>query len=439
MEISMNLYLTIPTRSTRRLRRIFASAALLSFTTSMLGMADAGASGWRFEVGPAYRGNMKAEVSGSSRTQESGAQAARPARSVPGLSVGRAPAVGPNPDDITEIGVRTFDNGFVGEDALTENDGLTVNFGYFNDGQFDPVDDTLTFDRTTVVDDSVIVGSGTMLSRQVQTDRNQAFEMDGKLDGVGIAFTALHDLTTWNEFNIAFALGLRGYWGLDRTFRGSTFAQTVRETRSSYTDAFVYSDRIVDTYVFDAEGGVPPAPYESENGDPTADPVISNLPESTTRESTRSGTVERSITGSRTTTWRAENRITLDIESDLYQIALGGQISGELADGVALNLRPSLLLNVLDVDIDRHEQFVAIDAAGRTSLINAWHDRESKSEFLVGVGIEAGLTFSLNESWFLGIQGGYEFIETAKIDVGPNRVKFDLSAFTAAAVVGATF
>jgi hypothetical protein len=83
-----------------------------------------------------------------------------------------------NPDDITEIRERIFDDGFVGIDLLTFGDGLTVYFGYDRDSQYNDAERTLTFIRTELQPRVVTVDRGTERSRAVQTDLDTDLGVD---------------------------------------------------------------------------------------------------------------------------------------------------------------------------------------------------------------------------------------------------------------------
>jgi opacity protein-like surface antigen len=415
---------TISSRNTRRIHRLSALIALVGFSASMMAMAEERSKRWRIEAGPAYRGNMKAEVSGSSRTQESGAQVARPARLVPGMPTAPVLVVDPNPEPAGSPRAE-FDDGFVEEDW-----GFTTEYDFDHPNQYYSDANTLTFTRASSESDTVVLGQGIEMVRSLRTDLDVPFKDSGRFDGWGVRTDALFDLTSQNGFDIAFLLGFRGYWKMDQQFLGTTFRQKAQELQTTFQDQFSYNIDYLDTYVYDTLPGVPPVPDTNP---------INDTPRPASRDVTAADELERIYTGTRTTSWTGENRVSVEIDSALYQLAVGPAFSGVMGGRVAVNVRPLLLLNLLDVELDRREEFVATAANGQRTVLNAWRDRETKTEFLLGAGVEAGLSFGITQNLFIGVNGGYEWIEKASIDVGPNTVSLDFSAYTASAVFGANF
>ncbi len=402
--------------------------------------AEQSAPRWRFEAGPVYRANMRAVISGASRTQDGVAPAAGVFVRGTALAPGRAPAVGDNPEDIGEYGNRFYDDGFVLLDEFTFDDGWTVNFCYLEQEQYDAEEGFLTFRRTTRFGSSVLAGKGFEKRQTVRDTIDRELETEGVFDGWGLRADVFYGLFRRGRTELSLAVGVRGFRGMQRNFSGSTFSQTVETRRIPYRDIYRYEDRIVDTYRHDTLGqDIPEAPYCMADGDVLEDPYIANLPSDTRRESTRRGVVERLFSAPRTNTRRAENRVVVDVDADLYQICLGTEMQIEPFAFLALSLRPSLIMNALDVTASRREQFVGIADNGVESVLNAWHDKNSASRLLAGAGIELASHIRVTESVFLGLRGGYEWVDKTSITVGPNKVALDLSGYTASAAAGVKF
>jgi hypothetical protein len=412
---------------------IVVSINVLVCTNAIFGAND---SGWEFKIGPTFRVGMEAEVSGSSKTRVSGIQAADEVKRVPALSgIPNVPDVGPNPDDITQEADRSFDNGFVFTDAVYSP--YTYNYLYANSDQYDPGAGTLTFSRTTEESESQQAGSGTILERTVVNDYSSQFNDSASIDGWGLRAEASYNLAEWKEMDVKLVFGARSFWDIGTNFSDTTFSQIVNEKSTGFTDVYSCKDAINDTYVYDASGQY--LPDAGNMPDPVSEDPIPNRPDSTTRTTSRDGVVSRSLVGGSTRAWKAENRIDMDVDSKLYQLAIGGSLSSKLFDGCRITLQPSLLLNMLDADLDRREQFYIAEGAGEGTVIQSWRDQKSETKYLFGVGMELGLVFNLTDNIFLAVNGGYELVEKAKMEIGPNSVELDVSAFTASGMCGITF
>ncbi|MBE0586277.1 MAG: hypothetical protein IH612_21245, partial [Desulfofustis sp.] len=188
-----------------------ATMSMVALSGLLLWAGSDATADWRIEAGPIFRSSMETEAGGTSHTQLLGLQTAQPYSIRPALSRGRAAIVEANPDDITEIRERIFDDGFVGIDLLTFADGLTVYFGYDSDSQYNEAERSLTFIRTELQPRTVTVDRGTERSRTVQTDLDTDLGVDDRFNGWGVRFDALRSLAFTHGADISLSLGLRGY------------------------------------------------------------------------------------------------------------------------------------------------------------------------------------------------------------------------------------
>jgi opacity protein-like surface antigen len=377
---------------------------------------------------------MNTEVTGSSRSQDAVFGATQPIKSIPSLAQGQAKDI-PNTDDINLIGNRDFDDGFVHTDIITPFDFRTVNFGYNNNSQHDLRTSTLTFRRQTEVSNSELVGTGQEYQKTVNT-KETSINAEDEFNGAGLKINTLYDLTQLRGINFALFAGLRGYFGMDSTVGVSNFNQTINESRTSYKDIYSSSDTIVDTYVFQTSGQIPNAPYSSTNSNPSGNPLIYNLPLSADREIAHSGSTRREYGSTQISSWETRNQIAIETDIDLFQLALGGEFSYDVGSNVALNLRPSLLINFLNIDMTRREALNAYYPSGTMLAIGNWQEQKSEDIVRIGAALEAGLNIKLTESWFAGITAGYEWIDEKSIDIGPNTVNVDLSGFSTSVMIG---
>lgn len=414
------------------------SAILSSFSATPDASAGESASRWRFEAGPSYRANMDIEVSGSSYSRAAFLKATQPSRSIPSSAAGQAKEY-PNPDNVNVIGNRDFDDGYVHTDLITPSDLRTENFGYTSNSQLNRDNSTLTFHRTTEASGSELAGKGTEYRKTVSTEMDSLIDVTDDVDGAGLRMNVLYDVTRWKGFKFALFSGLRGFPDMDSAMEASNFAQGIRESRRSYRDVYTYADTISDTYVFRTANFIPDAPYSDPSVIPNGGPLISNIPSSAARNISHTGFTQREYGVTRVSTWEAKNRTVMDMEVDLLQFALGGEVSYDICSQAAFSLRPSVLVNLMNADMTRTEDLVASYRNGESQTLAGWRDRQSEDDVLLGAALEAGLNLTLSESWFAGITAGYEWIEDTGVAVGPDTVALDLSGFSTSAVIGVRF
>lgn len=419
----------------RRVHR-YVVYLMLGVSSCFLPTETAPAAQWQIEAGPTWRGSMNATAVGPSETQSLGLETAQPFVQIPALSRGRTAVVEANNDDITKISDRFFDDGFVGMDQFTFLDHHTVNFSYNANSQYDREANTLTFTRTERRLHTVAVGQGTEQVRTVVTDIDTILDSDDRFTGWGIRLDAFRDLISWQGVEIDWLLGLRGFKGLGTTLRETTFRQTVTDRTTPYRDMSVY-DTITDTYVFETNPAktLPPAPYYNENPNPITDPLISNTPLSATREALSNGIIRRQYGETSTSVWSGLNQIDIAVDTNVLQMAVGARLEKALTPNMIVSLRPAVLINVADIEADRVEYFLGESAAGTRTVQQTWLDRESKSSILFGIGMEAGVSYTITDRLSAGMLIGYELIDTTSLTVGPNKVEIDLSSYTCSAML----
>ena len=402
-------------------------------------------------IGPAYRGNMKAEASGSSHVQTLGIRAASRRQQFPGPLVRDGAPVSRNPDDIRQYGDRRFDDGFVFMDAGTAHPmaidpDTTWFWGYDNVSQYNAAANTLTFRRRSSAQ-GIAVGQGTgrRVTRRVLQDDPLSF--DDTFSGWGLEIAAGFPVVRQEQLRIDASLGLLAIRGDDVRFAGSTYAEQIRDERFAVRDTYRYRDAITDTYVFDTtDVNIPLAPHQGtfdgpfDNPPVIPSPVIPNRPASATRSSVRSGRVDREITRTSARTWTAQNQVRLDVETDVFELWFGPRIRFAPNERVNLHVTPKLTLNYVDVSVNRTEDFTAIYSDGRTEVLRDWRDRGSESKFVFGAGITAGAEVEFENGIFAGIWGGYSWVDDdVDVNVGPNTVSVDVSSYVAGVAVGIRF
>lgn len=362
--------------------------------------SSAWAEGWSFNLGPAYRGGMDAEVSGPSDAAVKGVLAAKPAKgSVPKLG-GDAVAA---PVVDTDAGF-TFDNGSIGPD----DGGLAaVTGGSYADGKY-------TF-RKTVMGSGVKAGSS--VTRSVSTDAPGMTYDDDEFDAFGLRAELSRDLGSVLGLDAGVTLGLRAFLAMEAELGGQGYNQTVTEKSSSWSGSPSSSTF---TYSFSAMGAAETGVIETDTIEMTG---------GQTGES--GGSV---LTGSKSRSWTADSKVSMDVDANLYQAALDIFLGATLADGVQVGIRPALLLNLASVEVDRTEVF-----SSAQGVVASWEESGDADEFAVGFGLEGSVEVALDETWSLIGTAGYEIIDTVEVDVGPSKVEIDFSGYVLSLMLGTTF
>lgn len=381
------------------LTALLAAASFAAFT-------HAEETGWWFKAGVAVRAASSVELSGSSIALRDGLNAANTATRPPLADVGPAGS----------FANRLYDNGFVRIDQITQlsredlealtgirTPGLTTFWGYQSNTQRSG--NTFTFSR---------VGS-----QGLSRTGSETFSLneDESPLGFGIDLTAgrllkLEDTHRWD-----FISGLR-------IFSFGTETVTGIPLRESYTGNVV---RITDTFVVPgveiATGAIvqpnsPSAPFSGSAGSIQVNELFPNRPASRNTQVLTSGP------------WTADNIVSVDVETFLYEFRFGAQYSRPIGENSRFLIAPALTLNILDVDLVRNETWVATYSDGSTEELNRFQDKSSSTEFLFGAGIQLGFSTDLSDRWTLEINGAYDFVSEASISAGPNTIKIDPSGFT---------
>lgn len=354
------------------------------------------ADDWWFELGPAVRTDMKLSVSGSSYAQELGLHS-------PGATGPLAAPAGIGP--LNAYANRNYTNsalgGYVNLDPGTGNPAsldpnTTWNWGFNNSAQYNAAAQTLTYQSTG------LPGYTTL--------RNSPASGSDNFLGTGLQFVIGHPLMQSGKWSLDVFFKFQGIWGQDQHFSISPYAENVRQITA--TDTYDVSGIGAGNFPTSYQGtylgpfGTQSPPY----------PVIPNLPES------------RSW-GTNTLSTSSDN-INFDVHEASYDLGVGPQIGYQAAKRLSLHLRPSISLDLLDVDVQRTESFAG----------TVWSDHSSKFGALLGLGITGGVDFELGHGFYLGVNGGYDFVpDNFDVPVGPNTLKLNPSGWEVSPVLGLRF
>ncbi len=380
--------------------------AWLASTPLSFAADDETGSGWGFwiEAGPVVRGDMKFSVAGSSYTQILGLH---------DPSAAGALALPSGIGSVDSYADRTYDNGYVKLDPGTgnpsaPNPSLTWNWGFNNPAQYNASARTLAFQKTGPPGYSVVEDT---------SPGGEKFKAPGVqlLTGVPIKQT--------ESWAVDVCLGFQGVWSMDEKFNTSSYREEIR--RMTVTD--VYDVSGVPAASFPAGGfhGTFLGPFDTPPVIPS--PQIPNKPQ--TRSALASSALSTSY-----------NNIGFSVDQSLYQLSLGPRITLAQAAGMKLHIRPNVSGNLVDLEVQRTEQFVQAPAQGNQTTLNQWSDHNSHSSFVLGLGVVAGLDVDLGAGFFLGGFAGYDWLsEKASVSVGPNTLRADASGWLVGGVIGKQF
>ena len=393
-----------------------------AFAMAWLACVSAGAGQWYFEAGPWYRGGMELKAEGGSAAAEQGAMAAEP-----GTRGGRASLSAPAAvDNGTAQVLRTFDDGFAGPSGWEWATALGQSqyFGYESAAQYDAASGTLTFHREEAEQST---------ARRTETAvRSGAAGWSGKEDLEGVGAQATLGWILAKKERMDASLQLQAGWldGMDVEFRGEpAWSQqaewTTKESRMERRQTWIYEYDTLGNPVF------PAAPYEMTTSTGVG-PMIADRPTAIRQGGNTYASTDR-VAGRRAAT--AASRVDLDAEMQSFSVALGPRLRWRPTAKLSIVAQGGISVNLLDADLERAETFAW--EGGET--IGAWKHSGNEQEWLWGAGIAAGARYDLSDATYLAVMGGYDWVEKARFDVGPDRIETDLSGWRAEAALGCSF
>lgn len=343
---------------------------------------------WTFSLsaGPAWRQLGNVRVSGGYRSG--------------GLTlpsqVGGDSLVTPPTGDPDLIGDRTYNDGFVGQDAGTPGDGLTWNWGYDNPAQVQG--DQLVFSATgfqSVFSDARSApGGGGSRSR----------DLDGFAPHLQFDARGPHRL---GPFSVGFTAGL-DFVNTDHSFSFSNFSQL--QTRQDFR--LDYVDR------YELGGVIPPlAPYRGSAGGPG--PVIPNLPASREMSAVPVGTETAAFS----------NAVSSSFDLNALSVTLGPTLSlqrGRFDFAVSAGFS----LNVYDWEA-RQDEKLTLAVGGRTSTFASWTDRDQGVKFRPGLYLQGESAYRFNEILGLAAFARVDVARDFTVGAGPTGYEVDPGGVTA--------
>ncbi|MDA3873555.1 MAG: hypothetical protein PF795_06315 [Kiritimatiellae bacterium] len=417
-------------------KRMSPAKGISILTLCLLSTSPAVRGEWFVEVGPFYRGDTKISVDGGSRAHDSGSSAPS---TVNRGGTAMAPGTLLNDDGSTAV-FRAFDNGYVGPSGWVwaQNAGVTQYFAYQTPDQYDAGADTLSFTNTL----NGTSATSTRTSTRI-TDRGAPGWNDSKhTSGTGLIVTLglpLRERTDAadvekgeeendHELSLLFRFG----WleGMGANFRNRpAYQQDVSTSRFSSS----VSSTAVNQYTYDTLGNpfFPAAPYTM--ADPGGvGPLISDTPDSITPLTSANSLTENSTGRSG---YQTQSLVDLNLDVQAFTFQFGPRCVWGPKEGVSLFLQPLVTLNLIDASANRQEHFS--DSNGKP--IGTWNDHADEQIWEWGAGIQLGLQASVSENWYINGSGGYDWVKSTHLNVGPDRILIDLSGYQLELALGRRF
>ena len=418
------------------------------------------ADGWTVQVGPRVQTDMQAELSGagyansvgtdylpgsSSRSRNPWDYDDRPA----------AAAVAAPADDITVYADRAFDDGFVNVSPPTVPTGNTWFWGYDNAAQYDGAADQLTFTRNTAVNAAgqyTDRATGFKSVRTVSVTDDSAADDTESFSAAGLEILLAKEILSKETFSVEFISGLSAVFGQEQTLRDQTWSATVRQddyrTWRSTEYTYQMNANYQEVYTYNDPLGAIPAlgvPYAGTFAGPgyvipelPADRVVNVLaPAATQTDVTGQGAGSDRV---RSRTWTARNRVEVDAEISSMAIRAGFRAAFALRKGVRVFVEPQAAMHYMTADLTRKECIIVTAQDGSESTPVSWRETENDESWIPAVGMMAGANVDLKNGWFAEVAAGYEWtLDEPEFDIGPSKVKVDLSGIQATAGIGKRF
>lgn len=188
-----------------------------------------------------------------------------------------------------------------------------------------------------------------------------------------------------------------------------------------------YQRTFNDTYLLGGlQGNVPPAGFEGTFAGPG--PLIPNIPE------------DRSFSESLATSDVAliSNDVRSQVDLSSLSLAAGPMFEGQLAHRLSWQLAFGTTFTLYDWDTKQDES-LNTSIGGVNQVLATYRDRNSGTDFSLGVFARATAVYDLNEQWFVNsfLQG--EVATSFEMKAGPSKYKFEPGGFSLGFGLGRQF
>jgi hypothetical protein len=343
---------------------------------------------WQFSLsaGPAYRHLGDVRITGGYRS----------AGSVLPSLVGGSSLVTPPIGAPGVIGDRTYNDGFVGQDAGTPGDGSTWNWGYDNPGQIQG--DQLVFSATGFQSAFSEVGNAP------PGGPSRTRDLEGAVPH--LQFDA-HSPLRLGPFRVGFSAGMNFMKiGSSLAFSNFSLNQTRQDFRLDYVDRY------------DLNGLIPPsAPYQGSAAGPG--PLIPNRP----------ATRDISTVSIGSSTGLYSNSVSSSFDLSALSVTLGPSLSLERGRFVCA-LSAGLSLHLYDWQA-RQDETLSATTTGGTAAFAGWSDRDGGVRLRPGLYLQGEAGYQLTEGISLLGFVRLDVAEGFTVSSGPTSYKLDPGGTTA--------
>lgn len=337
---------------------------------------------------------------------------------------------------------RTYDDGFVNQDAGTPIFGDTTFWGYNNASQLQG--NTLSFNAVTGSTTTTVSSSSSSTSTRTSSSSrlSSGLGWNDDLEGSGW-FAQIESPALFKLGPVALSLDLGySFAGADSSqstggvFQARQESVQTRSTGAGVTSVRTRTGSVTDSY--DVTGLIiPSAPYAGTNGG--IGPLITNVPAS--RQNTNTNSVSFPLNSPASSSSSRSSALFLSnvhesFEVDLHTLSFGPRFSYEYKR-VRLGLGLGFGLNIADWEADYQETLSVRQNGGKSRVLKRYHENSSGTEVLPGFYLEPSLQVRLFQRVSLFASGRYDWAESFSSRVGPSAFDFEAGGWSAMA--GFTF
>ncbi len=307
----------------------------------------------------------------------------------------------------SDVGSRRYEDGYVDQDAGTERDGNTWNWGYDNASQLSADGSTLSFHGTG--------DSQLSTSRRSWNGEPESWHPDAEGAVPLVKLEWEYDFTPRLTGGISLQYSFLG-------FDGGNAQQTFSATQSQSSQGYRLTDSYDTSSII-----VPQAPYQNSFAGPG--PLINNIPSA--RSVNEGALLEGNEVG-------FFNRIEDTLDVKLHSLAFGPTFA-VVSGRVHLVLGAGLSLNIADWEATHTETLYVKRNRKAARVYQQWSDKSSDTEILPGVYLQAAARVKLTQRFSLTAFAQYDWSDTVDGKVGPSAFQIDPSGWTLGGMIGFTF
>jgi hypothetical protein len=308
-------------------------------------------------------------------------------------------------DDLSEAD-RTYDDGYVFQDAGTGVDGLTAFWGYNNDSQLSLGSSQEEISTVDMHDSSLSSSFGSF--RDGQSSSTWGEEADG-----------------WGPFaQLSYMLPLRGELSVKFDL---IFSYLPFETGRSFSNLSAGQDSSFRTQsrtdTFDIASNANTIPLGGYSGEyDSVSPIVYNVP-----IERRNG---RSRSGSNSVEFSNIGRNEFQLKN--YTVSLGSTANWSRGP-ITLSLGLGAALNIASWDASQSETIFVSRDGGPNRVVKKWSDHASGTDFLPAFYLQSGVEFALGRGFALAAFGRYDWGRDLTGSVGPSSFSLEMDGWTAGA------